>query len=164
MDDSLKMFMKISKHRMCDHYLPKLVNTLQNINNEELWLQELEGQNSIGGIALHIAEHVKRNTLYYSECLQFNQGIEECFPNKNCSTKELITLIQDIFTSWKTEVDKHIEKNEALDMFRLYHLVEHTSYHLGQIVDRAKRYTGKQFRFCQNGINEKSLKDIIENT
>ncbi|WP_255266592.1 hypothetical protein [Bacillus cereus] len=39
---------------------------------------------------------------------------------------------------------------------------EHTGYHLGQIVDRSKRITGTAYNFCQNGINEKKLKALIE--
>ncbi|MBY6273477.1 MAG: hypothetical protein CW346_14870, partial [Bacillaceae bacterium] len=50
---------------------------------------------------------------------------------------------------------------DEIDMHSLYHLVEHTGYHLGQIVDRAKRMTKKSFNFCQNGINERNLKERI---
>ena len=40
--------------------------------------------------------------------------------------------------------------------------MEHTSYHLGQIVDRTKLIKGQQFKFCQNGINEKNLRTRVE--
>ena len=49
-----------------------------------------------------------------------------------------------------------------IDMHRLFHLVEHTSYHLGQVIDRSKRITQTSFDFCQNGINENNLKLMIE--
>jgi hypothetical protein len=44
----------------------------------------------------------------------------------------------------------------------IYHLVEHTGYHLGQIVDRTQRINKTLFQFVQNGINEKNLKKLLE--
>ena len=49
-------------------------------------------------------------------------------------------------------------RKRHIDLHSLLHLVEHTSYHLGQVVDRTKSIKGQQFNFCQNGINEKNLK------
>lgn len=49
-----------------------------------------------------------------------------------------------------------------MDLHSLLHLVEHTSYHLGQVVDRTKFIKGQQFNFCQNGINEKNLRIRVE--
>lgn len=44
------------------------------------------------------------------------------------------------------------------DMHHLFHIVEHTGYHLGQVVDRVQRTTGARFQFCQNGLNERNLR------
>ncbi|RFT66321.1 hypothetical protein D0U04_13980 [Bacillus clarus] len=41
--------------------------------------------------------------------------------------------------------------------------LEHTSYHLGQVVDRTKALKGQKFNFCQNGLNEKNVRFMIEN-
>ncbi|MNF04884.1 hypothetical protein D3C80_2044960 [compost metagenome] len=51
---------------------------------------------------------------------------------------------------------------DQVNQYNIYHLVEHTAYHLGQIVDRTQRLTGIRFQFVQNGINESGLKEIIE--
>ena len=53
-------------------------------------------------------------------------------------------------------------RKRHIDLHSLLHLVEHTSYHLGQVVDRTKSIKGQQFNFCQNGINEKNLKIRVE--
>lgn len=45
---------------------------------------------------------------------------------------------------------------------RHYHVVEHTSYHLGKVIDRAQRKTGAVFQFVQNGLNERNLRGIVE--
>jgi len=43
----------------------------------------------------------------------------------------------------------------------MYHLVEHTGYHVGQIVDRTKRLKGKRFDFVKEGIHEQRLKEQL---
>ena len=53
-------------------------------------------------------------------------------------------------------------RKKHMDLHSLLHLVEHTSYHLGQVVDRTKSITEQQFNFCQNGINEKNLRTRVE--
>jgi hypothetical protein len=61
-ENSLQQFIVISKHRLMGHYLPKFVACLEKINEDGLWHKEPGRSNSIGGIILHIVEHIKRNT------------------------------------------------------------------------------------------------------
>jgi hypothetical protein len=95
---------------------------------------------------------------------KFDTGIEEYFPQWNVVSDMLCTMVQEIFDNWKRELTNIINKNECntVDIHSLLHLVEHTSYHLGQIVDRVKKATGISFQFCQNGLNESMLRSIIE--
>lgn len=61
----------------------------------------------------------------------------------------------------------YIRRKHALEtehVHHLYHLVEHTGYHLGQIIDRTQTLTGRIFEFCKHGLNEKHLRDKIEET
>jgi hypothetical protein len=120
---NLKLFIKISQHRMYNHYLPKLLFSIKQLNSEQLWHHEAPGLNTIGGIVLHICEHVKRNAIRFSNQgpTNFPTGIENYFPDVSLSIQELL-----------------------------------------QIVDRSKMVTNKSFDFCQNGLNEKSLKLLIE--
>jgi len=45
---------------------------------------------------------------------------------------------------------------------RKLHRMEHTGCHLGQIVDRTRRLSGREFRFCQRGMDEKALRRLVE--
>ena len=60
----MELVYKITYHRMQAHYLPKLVQAIQFVSEENLWKQG-ESVNSIGGIVLHICEHMQRNTSRY---------------------------------------------------------------------------------------------------
>ncbi|MBO1580539.1 hypothetical protein [Bacillus sp. XF8] len=160
----MELFYKVAYHRVYDHYLPKLLQTIGHLNAEELWKQG-ESANSIGGIVLHICEHVKRNSIrYLNPNIHFEKGIEEYFPIMYFSPEKLYKTVQETFDEWKKEYVKACNENTHIDMHSLFHLVEHTSYHLGQVVDRTKLLKGRKMNFCQNGLNEKNLRLCIENT
>ncbi len=161
MEDFLNRFILISKHRMVSHYLLKFEVCLKEVDEPYLWLEEYEGSNSVGGIILHIIEHISRNEKRYENPeIVFEQGIENYFPMTGFSKSELMEVTRNTFNQWAAAL--MISKKETIEIYSLYHLVEHTGYHLGQVVDRVQRRTGKRLHFVQNNINEKSLKEVID--
>ena len=115
-------FWKISLHRMCDHYLPKLLYALSLLNKEEIWRREAKESNSIGRIALHICEHVRRNMLeQQNRTMPFSRGIEEHFPQLDWTAGELGDYVQRTFVEWKNTMNRCINGHEKinLDLFRL---------------------------------------------
>ncbi|MDQ0176444.1 hypothetical protein [Bacillus chungangensis] len=163
--ETLMLFVKISQQRMHRHYLPKLIQSIQVIHTDVLWDEQSENLNSIGGIILHICEHIKRSSTRFSNLLhtEYGEGIEAYFPNENLSPNELCLVVNETFTEFYSVMDNLLARMpEQIDMHRLFHLVEHTSYHLGQVIDRSKRITKISFKFCQNGINEHNLKLMIK--
>jgi hypothetical protein len=165
MGNELLEFTRISVFRMCENYLPKLKITLDGVDKEVLWKHEKESLNSIGGIVLHVGQHIQRHVIRYSNNGKVEGGIENYFPDEVAtSSTDLIQFITERFNSWREVMTDYTEGNKDeknLDMFDIYHLVEHTGYHLGQIIDRIQRLMDRNFQFVQNGINERSLKDLI---
>ncbi|MGZ9586646.1 hypothetical protein [Paenibacillus marinisediminis] len=165
MGSQLLEFTRISIFRMCEHYLPKLKIALDSVDKDVLWKHEKDTLNSIGGIVLHIGQHIQRHVIRYTNSGKVEGGIENYFPDEVAtSATDLIQFITERFNSWREVMFDYTEGNkdeQNLDMFDIYHLVEHTGYHLGQIIDRVQRLTNRSFQFVQNGINEKSLKDLI---
>ena len=164
-DESLHLFLKITLFRMTEHYMPKLIRCLEVIDNDILWAKDNK-QNSIGGITLHICEHINRHTNKYLNPVksEYSTGIENYFPEEAMTPPELMIYVQERYKVWE-EGMKNLLHNDLIDvdMNTFYHLVEHNGYHLGQIVDRVQRITGISLNFCQNGINEKSLREKIDN-
>ncbi len=158
----MELVYKISYHRMQDHYLPKFIQTISLVSEEDLW-KEGNSINSIGRIVLHICEHIQRNTnRYKNQNIVFEKEIEEYFPVKRQHTEVLLQYVEEVFGEWRKAYIQAWEEKRYIDLHSLLHLVEHTSYHLGQIVDRTKSIKGQQFNFCQNGINEKNLRTRVE--
>ncbi|AIE79822.1 group-specific protein [Bacillus cereus] len=74
----------------------------------------------------------------------------------------MLQYVEKVFDEWGKAYIQAWEEKRHIELHSLLHLVEHTSYHLGQIVDRTKLIKGQQFNFCQNGINEKNLRTRVE--
>ncbi|WP_237980202.1 DinB family protein [Bacillus thuringiensis] len=158
----MEIVYKISYHRMKGHYLPKLIQAISLVSEEDLWKQG-NSVNSIGGSVLHICEHIYRNTSRYKNPnIVFEKGIEEYFPVKRQSSEVLLQYVEKVFDEWGKAYIQSWEEKRHIELHGLLHLVGHTSYHLGQIVDRTKSIKGQQFNFCQNGINEKNLRTRVE--
>ncbi|MBF7152586.1 DinB family protein [Bacillus albus] len=158
----MELVYKITYHRMKEHYLHKLVQAIRFVSEDELW-KEGASVNSIGGIVLHICEHIQRNTSRYKDPnIVFEKGIEEYFPVKRQRTEVLLQYVKEVFDEWGKAYIQAWEEKKYMDLHSVLHLVEHTSYHLGQVVDRTKSIKGQQFHFCQNGINEKNLRTTVE--
>jgi hypothetical protein len=161
-DSTLDLFIRISQHRMIDNYLPKLTLCINELSEQNIWVNEFPGANSIGGITLHICEHLERHIHNnHNSSVAYIKGIEEYFPHRKMTNQELIQNITRVFESWADSLGS-IQAEANFNMHGLYHLVEHTGYHLGQIVDRTQRLTLQQFQFVQNGLNEKHLKSLID--
>ncbi|WP_458121609.1 hypothetical protein [Paenibacillus sp. Z6-24] len=93
----------------------------------------------------------------------FVGGIEDHFPDANLSSEELKEQVHNAFDIFYNVMNTLITRHpDDIDMHSLYHLVEHTGYHLGQIVDRTKIPVNQLLNFCQDGINEKNLRALIE--
>lgn len=161
-----ELFMKITLHRMWDLYLPKLREALSIASQEVLWTEPYPSGNSVGGIVLHVTEHIARSSLRLQQRNdQLQPNFERYFPDGDQNGEQLIELFEEELEAWKSLLLERLHQGTGIDseqMHQLYHVVEHTGYHLGQIIDRVQSGTGKRFSFAQNGLNEAYLRRQIE--
>ncbi|WP_138493809.1 hypothetical protein [Paenibacillus pinistramenti] len=165
-EDFSEIFLKITLHRMCDLYFQKLKVTLSGVSQNNLWAESYEDSNTIGGIVLHVCEHIARSCLRLKNLEnELKKGFENYFPQEHISSQELMDAFECQLNEWKSIICEFIKKGRPLNeehIHQLYHLVEHTGYHLGQIIDRVQGITKKKFAFCSNGLNESYLRNKIE--
>jgi hypothetical protein len=160
LDDNLEYFLVVSKHRMISHYFVKFKTCIESLNDEDIWKADKNDGNSIGGIIYHVIEHIMRNVMRLSDSTKrFNKGMEDYFPVFGKDKDLLMEELERAFNRLRYELEQVDHKQ--VNPYDIYHLVEHTGYHLGQVVDRAQRISGIRYQFVQNGINEKVLKDKI---
>ncbi|KAF6585153.1 MULTISPECIES: hypothetical protein [Paenibacillus] len=159
MNSSMHEFKIISKHRMYDQYLVKLRVCIKLLDEPMLWFAGEAEQNSIGGIVHHIMVHVRRNAVKLMDpTITYKQGMEDSFKPSVQNKEQLMEEVEDAFSSFCAALDN----TGDINMYDVYHVVEHTAYHLGQIIDRVQRLAGHRFQFVQTGLNEKALRAIVQ--
>lgn len=158
-------FLKITLHRMVDLYYAKLKEVLETLPSDSLWTEAYKESNTIGGIVMHVCEHVARNCLRLTEREdELGTGFEEFFPNSKLTSGELLAVFESQLREWSLIMNRYIQHELSLEeehLHQLYHLVEHTGYHLGQIIDRAQGVLGTKFDFYGKGLNESYLRSKI---
>ncbi|WP_411346281.1 DinB family protein [Paenibacillus sp. WLX1005] len=160
------LFVEISVHRMCDLYRNKCKTALEHMTQEQLWTQPYPGANTTGGIVLHVAEHIHRSVLRLNERESLlPSGFSHYFPDTYEQPEEVIARLDAELASWTESVNRLLEHPQRIQpdhVHDIYHLVEHASYHLGQVIDRAKAASGADFDFARNGLNERYLRSQID--
>ena len=118
--------------------------------------------NALGSIVLHVREHLRR---WIARCSDepghehdLETGIEEYFPQEAVSKEVLESQVVEVFEQFDDVLRK---KPDAIPMDRLYHIVEHLSYHLGQVVLLTRLRTGTSLGFVKQGLNEAQLDRLI---
>ncbi|WP_159081783.1 DinB family protein [Paenibacillus sp. CAA11] len=159
-------FLKITLYRMTDTYWPKLRKVLESLNTDQLWAEPYPGGNSIGGIALHVCEHLHRSCLRMTgSTAALSSDFQYYFPDAGTPVSEVLQQLEGQWTEWAEVINSLIQEAHRFTeehLHHLYHLVEHTGYHLGQIIDRAQGITGTFFRFYDAGLSEQALRVRIE--
>lgn len=117
----MELVYKITYHRMQDHYLPKLIQVISFVSEEDLWKQG-DSVNSIGGIILHICEHIQRNTSRYKNPnIVFEKGIEEYFPVKDNVLSFCYSTLKKYLMNGEQNIYKYGKKKDIL-IFIVYYI------------------------------------------
>jgi hypothetical protein len=164
-------FLVISRCRVTAHYQPKLQACLDALDQGQLWQSDETTGHSVGGLILHILEHPRRHTAWLSTGSK-PQNIpryEDFFPELSENPSEIGHLVGQIFGQWQAAMSRLIDEIRAggtlpdggPDMGAIYHLVEHIAYHLAQVIRATEGVTRHKFDFCRQGIDEKMLRDQV---
>ena len=154
--------------------LEQLENEIALFQEELLWTSQPGITNPGGNLALHLVGNLNHYVGAMLGKTGYLRNRENEFSAKNVLSAELISMIRetrktvvDVLNSFpETGLEQEypiivFDKPMSVQYF-LIHLSSHLGYHLGQIIDRAQRLTRKKFEFVQQGINEKGLKQQID--
>jgi len=144
-----------------DDFLPKVKYCLQEMSDEDIWWRPNEESNSAGNLILHLCGNMRQWILNSMGGGQFERDRDAEFSErKPVSKTDLVASIDAIVT----EVARTLERlpgNGLLQRFpvqvystsrlqAIYHVVEHFSYHLGQILYIYKMRTGRDAGFYRD--------------
>jgi uncharacterized damage-inducible protein DinB len=151
-------FMRVARHQLAKEYLPKIQRCLTSLSEEDIWWRAHETDNSIGNLILHLCGNVRQwivSSLGEKEDVR-NRPAEFAAresASKTVLLRQLDETLREADTTLKNLDMKHLlEKRtiQGLDVTCLeaiFHVVEHFSGHVGQIIYITKMRTGKDLRF-----------------
>ena len=153
-------FIESSRVFLREDYQPKLLHCLEAMSDDDLWWRPNEASNSAGNLVLHLCGNVRQWIVSSIGGVEFKRDRDAEFAARGPVPK---TQLVASLTQVLREVDKvlaglqterltqrlKIQKYEASTLQAVYHVVEHFSYHLGQILYIYKLRTGEDPRFYQ---------------
>ena len=130
--------------RVIDESLARIVKCLDLLTIEEIWYRHNDHTNAIGNIVLHLSGNVRQ---YIVSGLGGEKDIrvreEEFSTNRNESKDKLKTLIQETLIASDNVIQNMdgdtlheeitIQGFEHTKLSAIIHVIEHLSYHVGQI-------------------------------
>jgi len=158
----------IRQARFClqESYLIKIESALAVLGDEQIWWRPNELSNSIGNLLLHLAGNLRQWLIAGVGGAVYVRDREREFTEREQKSKsELLALLKttlDEVDAVMADIEKEItlaRSDESLQRvclpqgFRqtvidvIFHVVEHFSYHTGQIIYIAKSLESGQVRF-----------------
>ncbi len=132
------------QRRMYHESLPRIIFCLKQLDEKEIWYRPNEYSNSVGNLVLHLCGNINQ---YINSTLGITPDNRmrdhEFIPNQKISTPELIKLISaainlsikvvDNFSFDKPTEKIPVQCFTESPISIIIHVIEHTSYHVGQI-------------------------------
>lgn len=142
-------------------FLPKLVHCLESMTDDQIWWRPNEQSNSAGNLVLHLCGNLKQWIVAGLGGAKFRRDRDAEFSTRDRLPKaELIAEIEAVVREVENELRKFpigqlmvrypIQAYRVSALQAIYHVVEHFSYHLGQILYIYKLQTANDPGFYRN--------------
>ena len=146
------------EERVFDESYPRIQQCLDSLSEEQIWARPNESSNSIGNLVLHLCGNMNQwivSGLYQKpdkreRHLEFDE-------NSRCSREELLSKMESL----KSVILYHMKASPLPDLLQenkvqvftedgvsiLVHVIEHFSYHTGQIALLTKLQLNEDLKF-----------------
>ena len=159
-------FIEASRVFLKEDFLPKLLHCLEEMSEEDIWWRPNEQSNSAGNLILHLCGNMRQWIVSGIGGGNFDRDRDAEFAARGPVSKgELISRIrsavEDVDKVLETLPDERLLGRYPIQTYStsclqaIYHVVEHFSYHLGQILYIYKLRTGVDpgfYRHLSNSI------------
>ena len=144
-----------------DDFLPKLKRCVEEMQDEDLWWRPNEQSNSVGNLVLHLCGNMRQWILNGIGGQEYKRDRDSEFSARGPVPKAELLAAITATVNQVTGVLERLSLNGLLDQFpvqgysttrlqAIYHVVEHFSYHLGQILYIYKLRTGNDPGFYRH--------------
>ena len=149
------------RRRLFDESMPRIKKCLDNLSEKDIWWKPNDNSNSVGNLILHLCGNIRQWMLSGLGGSVDNRVRQKEFDERDPLPKE--ALIQNLEQVMR-EVDellnrlhpeslverKVVQGFEETGISILIHVIEHFSYHVGQIVYVTKATKDIDLRFYGN--------------
>lgn len=154
MSNTGQNFIADSRDFLSAKYLGEVEKCLEQLNDEDVWWRPNEESNSIGNLILHVEGNIREWIIGGVGDLPFERVRQQEFDERKESPR--VELIENLRKTVK-EADKvlarldsqilterrDIQGRDVTVLRAIYHVVEHFSMHVGQIIMLTKMRTGE---------------------
>jgi uncharacterized damage-inducible protein DinB len=154
------LFLASAQQTLAKHDLPLIVKSLQQLSEEEIWWRPNAASNSAGNLVLHLCGNVRQWIVSHLGGSEFrrdrdrefaeqgpiprNQLVAQLRRTVRDASRVLMKMSDDSLAAKHTIQGLHVNGLEAV-----LHVVEHFSYHTGQIVYITKFKRAHDLRFTR---------------
>lgn len=151
-------FLTQSREYLTAHYLPKILAAVEQLSDEDLWWRPNEAANSVGNLMLHLSGNVRQWIVsgvggapdHRERSREFDRRDPlprtELLETLRATVAEADAVLAKVSPSALGD-RRAIQGREVTLLEAIYHVVEHFSTHVGQIVLIAKDRGGKDLGF-----------------
>jgi uncharacterized damage-inducible protein DinB len=158
--DWVKQFLTQAKHSLGEHYLPRILECLKRLPEEDIWWRPHSTSNSVGNLVLHLSGNVRQWIISGLGGEPDRRERDKEFTQLGpLPRRTLVTRLRDTVV----EACRVLEELEAQELKRVHsiqgfqvagfqavaHVVEHFAYHAGQIIFVAKLKLGEDLGFTR---------------
>jgi uncharacterized damage-inducible protein DinB len=160
------MFLSSSQERLAKLDLPLIVKSLQQLSEEEIWWRPNPPSNSAGNLVLHLCGNVRQWIVSHLGGAEFERKRDLEFSEKgpiprNKLVAQLRRTVRDACRVLARLSDDSLAQKHTIQGLRVngleavYHVVEHFSYHTGQIIYITKLKRAQDLRFTRLPVLKK---------
>ncbi|HEU5219661.1 MAG TPA: DUF1572 family protein [Gemmatimonadales bacterium] len=151
-------FLAQSREYLSDHYLPKILAAVDELSDQDLWWRPNETSNSAANLILHLSGNVRQWIVSGVGGAPDRRERDLEFSRRDPMPRvELTGLLRDTIRDAVAVIGavrpsalgdrRSIQGREVTVLEAIYHVVEHFSTHVGQIVMIAKQRAGRDLGF-----------------
>jgi uncharacterized damage-inducible protein DinB len=151
-------FILLSRRKLTDEYLPRIQVCLELLSEDDIWWRTHETNNTVGNLVLHLCGNVRQWIVAGVGGKEDVRDRPAEFAARGSVSKESLlekmkeTVHEADETLAKLNTERLSEKRriQGYDVTcfgAIFHVVEHFSGHVGQIIYVTKMRTGKDLRF-----------------
>jgi len=163
-------FLRQARFRLHDDYLVKITRAIAELTDEQIWWRPNSASNSIGNLILHLCGNARQWIVSgVGGAADTRERAREFDTVEGIDRPALISRLEDTVRDVDTqmsELDRQLiadASDAALQrqcrpqgfdqtvLDAVFHVVEHFSYHTGQIVLLAKWHAGDRIRLYEDG-------------